>query len=154
MLSALFNGSSACYDILSTQLFKPGDNEDQHHPVHKIVSEYCAADYLINRIAYPADDLTLTKCLSIITPNGTARYELRGLLRWMAALGNRSVRGSIIELDAYAILANVDLSQLERLSKRQLLHRLKEIEAADPYFRRSDFWRWLQRGRFFHTRRC
>uniref|UniRef100_UPI003CFCDB4E NACHT domain-containing protein n=1 Tax=Serratia surfactantfaciens TaxID=2741499 RepID=UPI003CFCDB4E len=60
MLPALFNGSTACYDILSTQLFKPGDNEDQHRPVHKIVAEYCAADYLIKRIADPADDLNRT----------------------------------------------------------------------------------------------
>ncbi|WP_436892950.1 hypothetical protein [Siccibacter turicensis] len=141
MLPALFSGSTACYDILSTQLFKPGDKEDQHRPVHKIVAEYCAADYLIKRITDPRDALTLTKCLPVIAPNGTARDELRGLLGWMAALGNKSVQESIIELDAYAVLANGDPSQLERSSKRQLLHRLKEIEAADPYFRRSDFWR-------------
>lgn len=149
MLPALFNGSTACYDILSTQLFKPGDNEDQHRPVHKIVAEYCAADYLIKRIADPADDLTLTKCLSVISPNGTTRDELRGLLGWMAALGNRSVQGVIIELDAYAVLANGDPSQLDRSSKRQLLHRLKNIEAADPYFRRSDFWRRFSAAGFF-----
>lgn len=149
MLPALFSSSTACYDILSTQLFKPGDKEDQHRPVHKIVAEYCAADYLIKRIAAPADDLTLTKCLSVIAPNGAARDELRGLLGWMAALGNRSVQGSIIELDAYAVLANGDPSQLERSSKLQLLHRLKEIEAADPYFRRSDFWRRFSAAGFF-----
>ncbi|UQQ18203.1 hypothetical protein MYA98_11575 [Salmonella sp. WGH-01] len=141
MLPALFSSSAACYDILSTQLFKPGDKEDQHRPVHKIVAEYCAADYLIKRIADPVDVLTLPKCLPVIAPNGIARDELRGLLGWMAALGNRSVQGSIIELDAYAVLANGDPSQLERSSKRQLLYQLKEIEAADPYFRRSDFWR-------------
>ncbi len=149
MLPALFSGSTACYDILSTQLFKPGDNEDQHRPVHKIVAEYCAADYLIERIADPADELTLTKCLSVIAPNGITRDELRGLLGWMAALGNRSVQGAIIELDAYAVLANGDPSQLERSSKRQLLHRLKEIEATDPYFRRSDFWRRFSAAGFF-----
>ncbi|ECA4737028.1 hypothetical protein ELQ56_07420 [Salmonella enterica subsp. enterica serovar Lerum] len=149
MLPALFSSSTACYDILSTQLFKPGDKEDQHRPVHKIVAEYCAADYLIKRIADPGDVLTLTKCLPVIAPNGIARDELRGLLGWMAALGNRSTQGSIIELDAYAVLANGDPSQLERSSKRQLLHRLKEIEAADPYFRRSDFWRRFSAADFF-----
>lgn len=149
MLSALFSGSTACNDILSTQLFKPSDNEDQHRPVHKIVAEYCAADYLIRRIADPVDVLTLTKCLPVIAPNGIARDELRGLLGWMAALGNRSIQESIIELDAYAVLANGDPSQLEHSSKRQLLHRLKEIEAADPYFRRSDFWRRFSAAGFF-----
>lgn len=149
MLPALFSSSAACYDILSTQLFKPGDKEDQHRPVHKIVAEYCAADYLIKRIADPVDVLTLPKCLPVIAPNGIARDELRGLLGWMAALGNRSVQEPIIELDAYAVLANGDPSQLERSSKRQLLHRLKEIEAADPYFRRSDFWRRFSAAGFF-----
>ncbi|EED7474391.1 hypothetical protein ABQ78_004438 [Salmonella enterica subsp. salamae] len=149
MLPALFSSSATCYDILSTQLFKPGDKEDQHRPVHKIVAEYCAADYLIKRIADPVDVLTLPKCLPVIAPNGIARDELRGLLGWMAALGNRSVQEPIIELDAYAVLANGDPSQLERSSKRQLLHRLKEIEAADPYFRRSDFWRRFSAAGFF-----
>lgn len=149
MLPALFSGCTACYDILSTQLFKPGDKEDQHRPVHKIVAEYCAAEYLIKRITDPGDALTLTKCLPVIAPNGNARDELRGLLGWMAALGNKSVQESIIELDAYAVLANGDPSQLERSSKRQLLHRLKEIEAADPYFRRSDFWRRFSAAGFF-----
>ncbi|EBJ6266583.1 ATP-binding protein [Salmonella enterica] len=149
MLPALFRGSTACNDILSTQLFKPSDKEDQHRPVHKIVAEYCAADYLIKRIADPVDVLTLPKCLSVIAPNGIARDELRGLLGWMAALGNKSIQGAIIELDAYAVLANGDPSQLERSSKRQLLHRLKEIEAADPYFRRSDFWRRFSAAGFF-----
>lgn len=149
MLPALFSGSTDCYDILSTQLFKPGDKEDQHRPVHKIVAEYCAADYLIKRIADPGDALSLTKCLPVIAPNGTSRDELRGLLGWMAALGNKSVQESIIELDAYAVLANGDPSQLERSSKRKLLHRLKEIESADPYFRRSDFWRRFSAAGFF-----
>ncbi|EBI1907551.1 hypothetical protein OIT20_000226 [Salmonella enterica] len=148
-LSALFSGNTACYDILSTQLFKPGDKEDQHCSVHKIVAEYCAAGYLVKRIADPADVLTLTKCLPVIAPNGAVRDELRGLLGWMAALGNKSVQESIIELDAYAVLANGDPSQLERSSKRLLLSRLKEIEAADPYFRRSDFWRRFSAAGFF-----
>ena len=51
MLSSLFSGDTAYYDILSTRLFKLGDYEDQHRPVHKIVAEYCAADYLVKRIA-------------------------------------------------------------------------------------------------------
>ncbi|MEG6215376.1 hypothetical protein UXO42_09495 [Enterobacter quasihormaechei] len=149
MLPALFSGNTSCYDILSTQLFKPGDKEDQHRPVHKIVTEYCAADYLIKRIADPVDVLTLPKCLPVIAPNSIARDELRGLLGWMAALGNRSVQQSIIDLDAYAVLANGDPSQLERSSKLQLLHALKEIEVADPYFRRNDFWRRFSAAGFF-----
>jgi hypothetical protein len=55
--------------LLATRLFKPGDNADQHRPVHKIVAEYCAADYLIKRIIHSSDSLTLAHCLPIISPN-------------------------------------------------------------------------------------
>jgi cytidylate kinase len=127
--------------ILATRLFKPGDNADQHRPVHKIVAEYCAADYLTKRIANPSDPLSISQCLPIIAPNSTVRDELRGLIGWMAALGCKSVEEAAIELDPYAVLANGDPSQLATSSKAMLLSRLKEVEAADPYFRRSDSWR-------------
>ena len=88
-----FFGSDTTADgILATRLFKPDDSVGQHRPVHKIVAEYCAAEYLTKRIADPADPLTLPKCLPIIAPNSTVRDELRGLLGWMAALGNRPYR--------------------------------------------------------------
>jgi len=127
--------------ILATRLFKPGDNPDQHRPVHKIVAEYCAADYLTKRIANPSDPLTIAQCLPIIAPNSTVRDELRGLMGWMAALGSKSIEETAIELDPYAVLANGDPSQLSTSSKAKLLSRLKEVEAVDPYFRRSDSWR-------------
>lgn len=149
MLSSLFSGSYSYYGILATRLFKPGDNEDQHRPIHKIVAEYCAADYLTKRIADPVDLLTLAKCLPIIAPNSTVRDELRGLLGWMAALGNKPVQEAAIKLDPYAVLANGDPSQLEPSSKRLLLSQLKEIEAKDPNFRRGDFWRNFSAAGFF-----
>lgn len=149
LLASLFDVDTAAGGILATRLFKPGDSADQHRPVHKIVAEYCAADYLTNRIKDPADPLTLSKCLPIIAPNSTVRDELRGLLGWMAALGNKSIEESAIELDPYAVLANGDPSQLEHSSKRLLVNRLKEIETQDPYFRRGDFWRRFSVAGFF-----
>jgi hypothetical protein len=149
LLASLFEGVTASNGILATRLFKPGDSVGQHRPVHKIVAEYCAADYLTKRIADPADPLTLYKCLPIIAPNSTVRDELRGLLGWMAALGNKPMEESAIELDPYAVLANGDPSQLEPSSKRLLLNRLKEIETQDPYFRRGDFWRRFSVAGFF-----
>jgi hypothetical protein len=78
--------------------FKPGDIPDQHRPVHKIVAEYCAANYLTTRITNPQDPLTLQKCLPIIAPNSTVRDELRA--SWlMAALGNKPIEEYAIELD-------------------------------------------------------
>ena len=149
LLASLFTTNTVADGILATRLFKPGDRADQHRPVHKIVAEYCAADYLVKRIADPTDPITLLKCLAIIAPNSIVRDELRGLLGWMASLGNKSIEESAIELDAYSVLANGDPSQLERSSKRLLVRKLKEIESKDPYFRRGDFWRRFSVAGFF-----
>lgn len=141
LLASLFERHIAAEGILATRLFKPGESADQHRPVHKIVAEYCAADYLAKRIADPVDALTLYKCLPIIAPNNVVRDELRGLLGWLAALGDRSIQEVAIKLDPYAVLANGDPSQLEHSSKRLLIQGLKEVETKDPYFRRGDAWR-------------
>ncbi|MGO1190722.1 MULTISPECIES: NACHT domain-containing protein [Vibrio] len=149
MLTSLVGSEPSVFNVLSTRLFKPGDSTDQHRPVHKIVAEYCAAAHLTKRIVDPADALTLHQCLPIIAPNSTVRDELRGLLGWMAALGNKAVQHAAIELDPYAVLANGDPSQLAPSSKQLLLSKLKEIEEMDPYFRRSDFWRRFSVAGFF-----
>lgn len=149
LLGSLFDGNTAADGILATRLFKPGDSVGQHRWVHKIVAEYCAAHYLTKRIAEPADPLTLPKCLPIIAPNATVRDELRGLLGWMASLGNKPIEEALIELDPYAVLANGDPSQLEHSSKRLLVNRLKEIEDNDPHFRKGDFWRRFSVAGFF-----
>jgi hypothetical protein len=149
LLKSLSRRSLAPTDILATRLFKPGDFLDQHRPVHKVVAEYCAAGYLTKRIADPADSLTLSKCLPIIAPNSTVRDELRGLLGWMASLGNRVIQEATIQLDPYAVLANGDPSQLESSSKRLLIRRLKDVETKDPYFRRGDSWRRFSIAGFF-----
>ncbi|MNJ07895.1 hypothetical protein D3C77_20010 [compost metagenome] len=149
LLASLFDKHTAAEGILATRLFKPGDSADQHRPVHKIVAEYCAADYLAKRIADPVDPLTLHKFLPVIAPNNVVRDELRGLLGWLAALGNRSIQETAIALDPYAVLANGDPSQLEHSSKRLLIQGLKDVEAKDPYFRRGDAWRRFSASGFF-----
>jgi len=148
-LASLFGAKTAAEGILATKLFKPGDSADQHRPVHKIVAEYCAADHLARRIADPADTLTLQKCLPIIAPNNVVRDELRGLLGWLASLGNKLIQEAAIELDAYAVLANGDPSQLDHSSKRLLIQALKNAETKDPYFRRGDAWRRFSASGFF-----
>jgi hypothetical protein len=149
LLASLLDSDTGTNCILATRLFKPSDSVDQHRPVHKIVAEYCSAKYLTKRITDPADPLTLPKCLPIIAPNSTVRDDLRGLLGWMAALGNKPIQESVIELDPYAVLANGDPSQLENSSKSLLISRLKRNELQDPYFRRGDFWRRFSVAGFF-----
>ncbi|MFH4713800.1 ATP-binding protein [Vibrio alginolyticus] len=148
-LQGLINNSTAASPLLSTRLFKPSENPDHHQPVHKIISEYCAATYFIKRINVPSDPLGLEQLLSIIAPNSMVRNELRGLIGWMASLGSKSVQERLIQLDPYAVLANGDPSQLVHSSKVSLLTRLKEVEAEDPYFRRGDFWRKFNVSGFF-----
>ena len=149
MLNSVQSKNYSGIDILSTRLFKPGDHPDLHRPVHKVVAEYCAACYLVRRIEDAQDTLTLSKCASIIAPNGTVRDELRGLIGWMAALGSRDVQSTIIQLDPYAVLANGDPSQLHSSTRRALIHELREIEIRDPYFRRGDYGRSFSIAGFF-----
>lgn len=149
LLAAVVEKNVGVEGILATRLFKPGDTADRHRPVHKIVSEYCAAGYITKRIADPLDSLSLSKCLSIIAPNATVRDELRGMLGWMASLGIKPIQEAAIDLDPYAVLANGDPSQLEPSSKHRLINRLKDTEDKDPYFRRGDFWRRFSVAGFF-----
>jgi len=149
LLASLVAARDRSESILQTKLFKPGDEPDQHLPVHKIVAEYCGAKYLTDRIGKPENGLSLQQCMAIIAPNGTSRDELRGLLGWVAALGNKPTQEIAIDLDPYAILANGDPSRLLPSSKRKLIQKLQELAQADPFFRRSDIWRTFSASGFF-----
>ncbi|WP_421159040.1 NACHT domain-containing protein [Aeromonas dhakensis] len=148
-LASLLHPIASRNDILATQLFKPGERVDLHRPVHKIVAEYCAAHYLTQRIADPTKPLMLASCFAVIAPNNTVRDELRGLLGWMAALGDRAIQEEAIRIDPYAVLVNGDPSQLLPSSKRMLLEQLRKFAAQDPYFRRGDYWRRFSIAGFF-----
>lgn len=126
---------------LNTRLFKPTHELTNHEPVHRIVAEYCAARYLVYRVEDKADNLVLSRVMSVVAPNNVVRDELRGLLGWMASLGNLQTQEACIRIDPYAVLANGDPSQLSSSSKRLLLKALQALSEVDPYFRRSDAWR-------------
>lgn len=134
---------------LNTRLFKPTDTVNRHDPVHRIVAEYCAADYLIKRIEDPTNTFSLRRCLAVVAPNSTVRNELRGLLGWMASLGNRNTQETIVKLDPYAVFANGDASQLHVSVKPLLLNGLKSLAENDPFFRRMDSWRKFNVAGFF-----
>lgn len=135
--------------LLDSKLFKPAADANEHEPVHRIVAEYLAAEYLIGRICNVGDTLSLKRCLSVIAPNGTVRDELRGMLGWMAALGDDKVQKAAIKIDSYAVLSNGDPVQLRRPNKLRLIERLQEVAKTDPYFRRGDMWRSFNVGQFF-----
>lgn len=135
--------------LLSSRLFKLADNESEHQPSHKIIAEFTAAQYLVKKINSNRNNISLNQCLSIIAPNGIVRDELRGLLAWMAALGNKVIQEKLINIDPYAVLANGDPSQLLSTSKKLLLEKLICLAEEDPYFRRSDMWRSFSVSGFF-----
>ena len=134
---------------LSTKLFRPGTAANQHEPVHRIVAEYGAAQHLIGLIDDPAARLNLSRSMALIAPNGVVYNDLRGLLGWMATLGSQTVQDAAIALDAYAVLSNGDPSRLTSVSRISLLDALAELNADDPYFRRSDRWRTFRASGFF-----
>ncbi|AVP34910.1 hypothetical protein C6W84_13910 [Acinetobacter baumannii] len=135
--------------LLSSRLFKLAENESIHQPSHKIIAEFTAANYLVKKINADRNHISLHQCLSIIAPNGIVRDELRGLVAWMAALGNKFIQETLINIDPYAVLANGDPSQLLPSSKKYLLEKLICLVEEDPYFRRSDMWRTFSVSGFF-----
>jgi hypothetical protein len=136
---------------LNTRLFRPTDSVNRHEPIHRIVAEYGAADFLVKRIEAPGNTLSLRRCLSVIAPNSTVRSELRGLVGWMASLGNRETQETIVDLDPYAVFANGDASQLLASVKPRLLRGLRALAETDPFFRRMDSWRKFNVAGFFST---
>lgn len=135
--------------LLDSKLFKPASDANKHEPVHRIVAEYLAARYLVDRIGNAGDRLSLKRCLAVIAPNRVVRDELRGLLGWMAALGNDQLQKATIALDPYAVLANGDPAQLSTPNKILLIEFLRDLASTDPYFRRADAWRSFNVGQFF-----
>lgn len=148
-IRSLFTTEQNLETLLSSKLFLFGEKENQHYPVHKIVMEYCAANYLVRKISAATSFLSLSQSLAIIAPNSVVRDELRGLLGWMAALGNKPIQEALVDLDPYAVLANGDPSQLLPSSKKRLLQNLKKVADENPHFRRSDMWRTFSVAGFF-----
>lgn len=148
-IRALARESANAGHLVDTRLLKPSEDPEKHEPVHRIVAEYCAAVHLAKRISDPADRLSLSRVISVVAPNGVTRDELRGMLGWMAALGQEPLQLAAIALDPYAVLANGDPSQLTPKAKKTLLVALETLEKSDPFFRRSDLWRRFNVGRFF-----
>jgi hypothetical protein len=149
-VSSVIKESTIALSALNSRLFTSGINADFHEPVHRIVAEYCAAQYITQRVNDPADRFSLRRCLALIAPNSVVRDELRGLLGWLAALGNQALQETIIEIDPYAVLANGDPAQLTAKSKQLLLSSLRKLSELDPYFRRSDAWRQFNIVGFFN----
>jgi len=136
--------------LIDTKLFKPTSNLSLFEPIHRIVSEYCCANYLVNRMKDQTDLLTLKRTLSVLAPNDKTRDDLRGVLGWLCALGNFEIQKEIITLDPYSVIAYGDPSQIPQNLKGLLLKELINLSEQDPYFRNSDRWRDFNIKDFFN----
>lgn len=136
--------------LKDTGLFKLADSSFLYEPVHRVIAEYSAASYMVKKISAPNPLISLNRCLALMAPKGAVRLELRGLIGWMAALGNEDIQRGLIELDPYAVMANGDPSLLTAASKKQLLNCLIKLATEEnPYFRASDQWRRFSVKGFF-----
>lgn len=136
--------------LKDTSLFKLADSSFLYEPVHRVIAEYSAASYIVKKISAPNPPISLNRCLALMAPKGAVRLELRGLIGWMAALGNEDIQRGLIELDPYAVMANGDPSLLTAASKKQLLNCLIKLATEEnPYFRASDQWRRFSVKGFF-----
>ena len=138
LFSIISDQSNKLTSISNSGLFKMEGREYFYEPVHRVIAEYCSAKYLAKRIQDDKDQLTLNRIIVIIAPNRNVRQELRGLLGWMATLGNQEIQEKIIDLDPYAVIANGDPSHLSANSKKRLLENLEKLASVDPFFRYSD----------------
>lgn len=140
---------SASRQVIDTNLFKPSDEDGKHEPVHRIVAEFGAARYLAERINSATEQLTLSRALALIAPNGALRDDLRGLLAWLTVGVHQEAQKACIKISPYAVLSNGDPSQLPDASKILLIEKLAELSETDPYFRRADRWRSFSTKGFF-----
>jgi len=143
--------TSETRQVIDTNLFKPSDEAGNHEPIHRIVAEYGAAQYLAKRINAVNDEFTLPRVLALVAPSGALRDDLRGLLAWLTTAVQHAAQKACIEVSPYAVLSNGDPSQLESSSKIHLIEELARLSEIDPYFRRSDRWRRFNTKGFFTT---
>ena len=141
--------NTAKNEILNNTLFKPQSAQvEVYIPVHRIIAEYCSANFLRKELEKKSNPLSLSRLLAIIAPNSTVRNELRGMFGWLVALCGESIQLRLIEIDSYAVLAYGDAANLSANAKKRLLECLSVLGEQDPYFRRSDDWRTLSISNF------
>lgn len=90
-LQTIINNSNI-NEILNNNLFKLQHSQKEIYiPVHRIIAEYCGANFFKKELEKTSNPLSISRLLAIIAPNGTVRNELRGMFGWLVALCGESV---------------------------------------------------------------
>ncbi|TRW48718.1 ATP-binding protein [Aliidiomarina halalkaliphila] len=139
-------------EVLKTALFSPGPQPGSFRPAHRTIAEYGAASYLVSVItSSPNPHLKIRELLTVIAPNQVVRPDLRGLVAWLASLGDSDIRTQLVELLPYSILTDGDISLFSTCERITLLNRIEQLSKEDPYFRASDGWKQLQSFDFINV---
>ncbi|NOL49891.1 hypothetical protein [Pelistega europaea] len=128
-------------DILNTKLFKIADTENQYVAIHKIIAEFCAAEYLSERLIFLENPLSLKQLLAILAPNNIIRDDLRGVCAWTACLSrSENTQETFIHLDPYGVLTYGDPDILLPTSKKILIEQLIQFADKNPDFIDYQYW--------------
>jgi hypothetical protein len=127
--------------LLDCQLISPTVDVELFEPIHRVITEFVAAKYLVSKLEDPNDELSLGRLSSLIAPNSFVRDDLRGLLGWVITLSNSSNQIEFGSFDPVSIFAYGDVSKLKLDAKLPLFKQLIEVSKTDPFFLREDRWR-------------
>ncbi|WNC68023.1 hypothetical protein RI845_16045 [Thalassotalea nanhaiensis] len=127
--------------LLDCQLILPIVDIELFEPIHRVITEFIAAKYLVSKLEDPNDELSLGRLSSLIAPNSYVRDDLRGLLGWIITLSNSTNQIEFGNLDPVSVFAYGDASKLKSDAKLALLNHLLDASEKDPFFLREDRWR-------------
>lgn len=125
-----------CQAVLERRLFR-GDGSGEFLPVHRTVSEYLGARYLIARIHA---GLPARRVLALMLGRDAAVVpEMRGLHAWLAALAPDNLRRELIAHDPLGIVLYGDVRHFTRPEKRQVMDALRNKAESFVHFRNQSW---------------
>ncbi|MGM4910123.1 NACHT domain-containing protein [Rhizobium sp. 768_B6_N1_8] len=128
------NSGNDVETAIKTRLFR-SETEDQLVPVHRVIAEYLAAQWLSQKLDSKLSERRLFRLIEV---NGGIPSALRGLHAWLGYFSPK-VRERCIDTDPYGFLRYGDTASLGAQSARHLLKALTKLAEDDPYFRSEDW---------------
>ncbi|SDC78757.1 hypothetical protein SAMN05444678_105238 [Sphingomonas sp. YR710] len=130
-----FAGGTDVRTMMGSRLFTPVPGRtDLFRPVHRTIAEYLGARWLAGAAQ---DDQARARVLAMLTIDEGVPASLRGLHAWLAS--DAHFASAVIDTDPYGVLRYGDADGLAEVNARRLLHALRRLEEANPYFRAEDW---------------
>ncbi len=119
---------------IKTRLFKY-EGENKLVPVHRVIAEYLAGNWLSTRLNKKLPERRLFQLLHY---EGGVPSALRGLNAWLGYF-SPMVCQRCISADPYGFLRYGETKRLSIQNHRYLLNALSKLAEEDPYFRSEDW---------------